>query len=57
MELYLFEKQFKNTVEMLHKSDMIAVYKIDYNAFVFGATLTVGQVAPVESTPRRRRGR
>jgi hypothetical protein len=57
MELYLFEKQFKNTVEMLQKSDMIAAYKIDYNTFVFGATLTVGQIAPVENAPVRRRRR
>jgi hypothetical protein len=56
MELYLFEKQFKSTVEMLHKSDMTAVYKIDYNRFVFGAALNVGSLAPAPDAPHRRRG-
>jgi hypothetical protein len=50
MELYLFEKNFKHTVTALQKSDLIPVYKTDYNTFTFGATVSING-APAQDSP------
>lgn len=57
LDLYLFEKEFKQEVATLKpsKGSIIPTYKTDYNLLSFEATLSMGESE--QTPPPRRRGR
>jgi hypothetical protein len=56
LDLYLFEKKFKQTVLGINSplQKLASSYKIDYNTLVFESALTMGETEQAAPPPRRR---